>query len=131
MNAPIATLRCNFTLVLRLNTLIAVGGSAGTVALVGISPSPCQGFTVRVLGLPWNIRLSSAASLPVGALFTIENVQIAIGPCLYQGNVGYFYTNGTGVKTVLANSLIGDGIFCGSLSFSGNGFQSSPIQRIS
>jgi hypothetical protein len=130
LNSPIATLRCNVTLTGSINRSVAIGASAGSITGVAIAPNPCQGFTVTVLGTPWNVRLNST-TLPTGALFTIENVQFSVGACLYRGNVGFFYNNGTGIARILANSLTGSSILCGTGSLSGSGFQFAPIQTIS
>lgn len=132
LNSPIATLRCNVTLIGSLNSA-AVGASAGSISRVGISPNPCGGFTVTTLNTPWNVRLIATLGSPItGALILLENVQFSIGPCLYSGNVGALYANSTGNLTILANSLTGSpaGI-CGTGSLSGSGFSVSPRQTIS
>lgn len=132
LNSPIATLRCNLTLTGSVGRgPIAPGGVAGSLTGVTINPNPCGGFRITILGLPWQVDLVSE-SLPTGALFVIRNVQFQVGTlCLYRGDVGFFYTNGTGVATILPNSLTGSSPLCGTGSLSGSGFQFSPVQTIS
>lgn len=132
LNSPIATLRCNITLVGSINASVAAGGSAGSLTSVGISPNPCGGFTVRVLNTPWNVTFNSALGSPVtGALFTIDRVQFTVGTCLYSGPVGFLYSNATATAAILANTLTGSPALCGNGSLSGSGFSFSPAQTVS
>jgi hypothetical protein len=129
LNSPIATLRCSITLTGTINSsIVAVGNQAGQIEGVTISPQPCGGFNITVLNLPWRVDLNNVALLPTGALFIIRGVQFQVGTlCLYRGDVGFLYTNSTGVATILANSLTGSSPLCGTGSLSGSGFQFGRI----
>jgi hypothetical protein len=134
LNSPIATLRCSITLAGTINSSVTVGTTAGQISSVTIAPQPCGGFTIRVLGLPWRVDLVSLL-LPTGGLFIIRNVQFQVGNiCLYRGDVGFLYTNSTGVAAILTNSLSGydpstgnPSALCGTGSLSGSGFQFGRI----
>jgi hypothetical protein len=126
LNSPIATLRCSITLTGTINSSAAVGGSAGQITGVTITPNPCGGFAITVLRLPWNVVLNSASGS--GGTFTIQGVSFQVGTlCLYTGPVPFTYANSTGIATIGANSLTGSSPLCGTGSLSGSGFQFARI----
>lgn len=127
LNSPIATLRCNVTLTGTIDPgPITPVNRAGTVTGATISPNPCGGFRITTL-TPWQVDLFDVRGLPTSALFIIRNVGFQVGTlCLYRGDVGFIYTNATGIATIQANSLASTPL-CGSGSLSGSGFQFNRI----
>lgn len=133
INSPIWTLRCNLSLAIDLaRGPIARGASAGSVTSATIIPNPCGGFSYRSTGLPWPVLLVSDAGLPTTALFRIVGFLLGMGTvCNYVGDLGFSYTNATGVATFQPNSLVGSSPLCGNASISGNGLQFAPVQTVS
>lgn len=137
LNSPIATLRCNVQLRGTINPgPIAVGGVAGQITGVTVTPDPCLNARITILGLPWNVVYTRAITINSVYLFTIQNVQFLIQlgttQCLYRGNVGFSYTNSTGIANILSNALPGTNLpptlpICGNGSLSGSGFQFDRI----
>ncbi|ADB49397.1 hypothetical protein [Conexibacter woesei] len=126
-NSPIATLGCNVTVVGTANPgPIAINGVAGVATSITVSPNPCRGFAVRILGLPWSALTVSLSLLPTGALFVLQNVQFQVGPCLYTANVPFLYSNARGGDTILPNVFTSTIPACGRGSISSAGFTVTP-----
>jgi hypothetical protein len=140
LNSPIATLRCNVTLNGTIGAgPISVGGSAGSITGVTITPNPCSGATIVAnLSLPWNVTYTSYNASTNLYLFTINNVTFLVSlagqNCLYRGNIGFTYNETNGVALILTNSLAGTNLgglpICGNGSLTGNGFQFGRINGV-